>query len=205
MFRILLPELIKRARLSDFWSLTQHVWDVRQLRLSVKLQVYRACVLSVSLYGAESWTITFHCRRKLEAFYTKCLRKISHGGIWDKDRWHLNNQKLRQFLGASTIVQLISQARLRWLGHLAHMSPKRLPKCLLLGFLQGNMWEGRQLSAAEAEDGCLSISSTIWKLLKLPRFHCILGCRKTRARIGDVLCTQSLQPEGQRIVELTQG
>ena len=129
---------IDKAR-KAFWSLTQHVWDVRQLRLSVKLQVYRACVLSVLLYGAESWTTTFPCRRKLETFHMKCLRKIAHVSIWDQDRWHLNNQKLRQFLGVPTIVQLISQARLRWLGHLARMGPKRLPKRLLFGFLPGDM------------------------------------------------------------------
>ena len=31
---------IDKAR-KAFWSLTQHVWDVRQLRSSVKLHVYR--------------------------------------------------------------------------------------------------------------------------------------------------------------------
>ena len=149
-------------------------------------------MLSVLLYGAESWTTAFHCRRKIETFHMKCLRlrKISHVSIWDQDRWHLNNQKLRQFLGVPTIVQLISQARLRWLGHLARMGPKRLPKRLLFGFLPGDI-HGRT-------DSCRSqkwkmavfwISSTIWSMLG---FHCTLGCRrheKTQAWIREVLFT----------------
>ncbi|XP_035688750.1 SCO-spondin-like [Branchiostoma floridae] len=35
--------------------LTQRVWENRDLSLHTKVQVYRACVLSVLLYGSEAW------------------------------------------------------------------------------------------------------------------------------------------------------
>ena len=129
---------VDKAR-KAFWSLARHVWDVRQLSLAVKLQVYRACVLSVLLYGAESWTTTFLCRRKLETFHMKCLRKISHISILDQEQMHLNNDALRAFLGVPTIRNLVTQARLRWLGHLARMPAERLPKQMLFAFLPGDI------------------------------------------------------------------
>ena len=51
-----------------FWRLTSSVWDVRQISLQNNIRVYRACVLSVLLYGAETWTTTFTCRSRLEKF-----------------------------------------------------------------------------------------------------------------------------------------
>ena len=69
----------------------------------------------------------------------KCLRKISGVSIWNKDQWHVNNAAVRQFLGIPTVVQLISQARLRWLGHVVRMDPARLPKQILFRFLPGNI------------------------------------------------------------------
>ena len=129
---------IDKARKAS-WSLASHVWDVKQISLAVKLQVYRACVLSVLLYGAESWTTTFLCRRRLEVFHMKCLRKSTKIGILDQEQLHINNQELRARLGVPTIRQLVSQARLRWLGHLARMAPERLPKQMLFAFLPGDV------------------------------------------------------------------
>ena len=42
-----------------FWKLATSVWHVPQLALITKIRVYRACVLSVLLYGSETWTVNF--------------------------------------------------------------------------------------------------------------------------------------------------
>ena len=94
---------IDKAR-KAFWNLAPHIWDVTQIHLSVKISVYRACFLSVLLYGAASWTTTFLSRRKLETFHMKCLRKISGVSVWNQDQWRLNNAALRQFLGVPAVV-----------------------------------------------------------------------------------------------------
>ena len=143
-----------------FWSLTKHTWDVKQISLQVKLHVYRACVLSVLRYGAESWTTTFSCRKKMETFHMKCLRTICKVTIWDQENWHMNNLVLRQFLGVATIKQLVTQARLRWLGHLARMPSERLPKQMRFAFLLGDVGtptqagrrSGKWLSYDQAND-----------------------------------------------------
>lgn len=126
-----------------FWQLTANVWDVAQLALSTKLRVYRACVLSVLLYGAETWTTTFTCRRKLEKFHMQCLRKIAHVSLWDQERWSLPNAQLRQCLGVPSVMDLVSQARLRWLGHVARMDSSRLPKRMMFAFLPASVGVAR--------------------------------------------------------------
>ena len=126
-----------------FWQLTANVWDVAQLALSTKLRVYRACMLSVLLYGAETWTTTFTCRRKLEKFHMQCLRKIAHVSLWDQERWSLPNAQLRQCLGVPSVMDLVSQARLRWLGHVARMDSSRLPKRMMFAFLPASVGVAR--------------------------------------------------------------
>ena len=54
-------ERLEKAR-KAFWSPNSSVWNVRQLSISTKISVYRACVLSVLLYGAEVWTHTYPVR-----------------------------------------------------------------------------------------------------------------------------------------------
>ena len=129
---------IDKAR-KAFWRLASSVWDVTQLSLTVKMRVYRACVISVPLYGCETWTTTFRCRKKLEQFQMMCLRKISKIGIWNQEQMHVNNGHLRAWLGVPTVCDMIVQARTRWLGHVARMNNARLPKQMLFAFFPGSV------------------------------------------------------------------
>ena len=118
-----------------FWKLASSVWDVKQLALRTKLRVYRACVLSVLLYACETWTVWFQMRLRLESFHMRCLRKICRVSRWDQQVKGISNEHIRGFLGVPTIMDLIHQARLRWMGHLARMPNDRLPKQALFSFL----------------------------------------------------------------------
>ena len=56
--------------------LSQRVWSNIQLISNTKLQVYQACVLSMLLYGSESWTTYARQENRLERFHFRCLRHI---------------------------------------------------------------------------------------------------------------------------------
>ena len=129
---------IDKAR-KAFWRLASSVWDVKQLSLAVKIRVYRTCVVSVLLYGCETWTTTFQGRKKLEQVQTMCLRKISKIGTWEQEQMHLNSGKLRDWLGVPTVCDMVVQARTRWLGHVARMNNKRLPKQMFFAFFPGSV------------------------------------------------------------------
>ena len=141
-----IAQRIDKAR-KAFWRLASNMWDVKQLSLTVKMCVYRACVISVLLllYGCETWSTTFRCRKKLEQFQMMCLRKISKIGIWNQEQMHVNNGHLRAWLGVPAVCDMIVQARTRWLGHVARMDNARLPKQMLFAFFPGSVGVPTQL------------------------------------------------------------
>ena len=125
---------IDKAR-KAFWSLNSSVWNVYQLSLGTKIRVFRACVMSVLLYGAEAWTYTYPTRSALNRFYMICLRRIAKVSLYDQHRYGISNEDIRAWLGVPPVEALVRQSRLRWLGHVARMPNHRLPKKMLFAFL----------------------------------------------------------------------
>jgi hypothetical protein len=107
------------------------VWLNHKLRLKTKARVYTACVISTLLYGSESWPSYAKQETRLNIFHLRCLRKIL--GITWKDK--ITNAEVLSRVGVSTLQCLLSQRRLRWLGHVRRIGPERLPKDLLYGQL----------------------------------------------------------------------
>jgi len=52
------------------------MWQQSRLSRATKLQVYNSLVLSVHLYGCETWTILKYDKRKLEALHMSCQQRI---------------------------------------------------------------------------------------------------------------------------------
>ena len=61
---------------TTFGQLHPRVWSNGDLSIRVKIQVYMACVVSVLLYGCDTWTTYRHQERRLNAFHMRCLRSI---------------------------------------------------------------------------------------------------------------------------------
>ena len=51
----------------------------RHGRKDAKRQVYKVCVVSVLLYGCETWVLTEEMFRKLEVFHNHCVRVMGVG------------------------------------------------------------------------------------------------------------------------------
>ena len=66
------------------------IWNSHKIKRSTKLKLYKSLVLSVLLYGSETWKMTKGDKRKLNTFQTKCLRRIM------KIKWqeHISNEEL---------------------------------------------------------------------------------------------------------------
>jgi len=73
------------ARLSKASSalgrLTKRLWDDHGIRLDTKVTVYKAAVLTVLLYGCETWVLYRRHVAKLDQFHMRCLQPISSGKI----------------------------------------------------------------------------------------------------------------------------
>ncbi|KAI8511845.1 hypothetical protein Bbelb_109450 [Branchiostoma belcheri] len=95
------------------------VWSSSTLSHQTKLRLYNSLVLSILLYGAETWTLTAAQERRLDAFDSKCQRRIL--GI----RWHdrVSNDALRLRTNQLPLSCNIRSARLRLFGHIVRSEP----------------------------------------------------------------------------------
>lgn len=114
-----------------FGRLLKRVFKEHGLRLSTKILVYRAVVITTLLYGSETWTLYRKNIKKLERFHQSKLRTIL-GVKWED---HITNNTVLDRTNMTTIESMIRQNQLRWLGHVQRMPDARLPKLMLFSEL----------------------------------------------------------------------
>ena len=117
---------------SSFGRLSKRVWQSHSLRLSTKIQVYRAVVVPTLLYGAETWVLYRKQIRLLERFRQRCLRSIL-GTKWQD---HVSNEAVIKRASLPSIESILFQVPLRWAGHVTRMEDVRMPKVVFFKELQ---------------------------------------------------------------------
>jgi len=71
------PEILRRIGLaSNIFGRLVNIWKRTGLSLQTKIRLYNALVISVLLYGSETWTLLKADERRLEAFHMNCQRRI---------------------------------------------------------------------------------------------------------------------------------
>ena len=116
------------------------VLNHHNIRLSTKLKIYKAVVITSLLYGCESWTLYRRHVKLLEQFHQRSLRSIM--GIRWQDK--ITNIDVLDRAETISIESMLLKAQLRWVGHIIRMPDYRLPKQLLFGELtQGKRKVGR--------------------------------------------------------------
>jgi len=90
-----------------------NIWQMGDIDRKTKASLFKSLVLSVLLYGCETWKLTKGEEEKLDIFQTKCLRRIF------KIRWqeHIANKTVLEIAGAEKISQEIRRRRWNWIGH----------------------------------------------------------------------------------------
>ncbi len=125
---------------SSYGRLRHRLWSDHGIRLSTKIQVYRAVVLPSLLYACETWTVYKRHLKQLEQFHLRCLRSICNIKWQDK----IPNSAVLQLCHIQGTESMIMSAQLRWAGHLIRMSDERIPKAVLYGQLShGDRSTGR--------------------------------------------------------------
>ena len=116
---------------SSFGRLQKRVWQSHSLRLSTKLQVYKAAVLTTLLYGSEAWVLYRKQVNLLERFHQRCLRSLM--GIKWQD--YMTNNEVLEKVNLSSIEAMLMSRQLRWVGHVMRMDNTRMPKAVFYGEL----------------------------------------------------------------------
>ena len=63
------------ARLTRVWK--------SNISFQTKFKLYKSLVISILLYGCETWTLLTETERRVQAFQNKCLRKLLHISYWE--------------------------------------------------------------------------------------------------------------------------
>ena len=89
------------------------LWNSNKIKRTTKLKLYKSLVLSVLLYGSETWMMTKGDERKLDTFQTKCLRRIM------KIKWqeHIRNEELLIRTKMEKLSTIIMKRRWKFIGH----------------------------------------------------------------------------------------
>ena len=120
---------IVKARVA--FSNLRHLWRRKDVSLKVKGRVYNAAVRPVLLYASETWPLRVEDMKRLSVFDHRCLRSLAKVS-WEQ---HVSNAAVRHMVFGkrpySSIDDLVSLNRLRWLGHVLRMHLDRLLKRVL--------------------------------------------------------------------------
>jgi hypothetical protein len=112
---------------------------------NTKIDIYRATVLPVALYGCETWLLMMREEHTLWLFENRVLRKIfgrRRDGVTGEWR-RLHNKELNDVYCSPNIIQVIKSRRMRRVGHVAHMGERRDAYRVLVGKHEGKRSLGR--------------------------------------------------------------
>ena len=91
------------------------IWYNRNILTQTKIRIYRAAVLTVLLYGSETWTAIKSHVHRVEVFHQRCLRRIMRIKWFSKS--NTSNEIVLQRAGIEDVATVICRNRLRWFEH----------------------------------------------------------------------------------------
>ena len=118
------------------------IWKSSSIGFLVKLKLYKSLVVSILLYGCESWTLTADLERRIQAFEHKCLRKLLHISHTE----HKTNEFVRQLVfilagKQEPLLAVVKRRKLAWYGHISRHDT--LSKTIFQGTVEGKRSRGR--------------------------------------------------------------
>jgi hypothetical protein len=93
---------------------------------NLKIKIYKTVILTVVLYGCETWSLTLGEEHRLRVFENRVLRKIFGPKRKEDVSWRkLHNDELHDLYSSPNIVRVIKSRRMRWAGHVARVEEGR--------------------------------------------------------------------------------
>ena len=163
-------------------ALCRPVFQDRSLSLRTKRMVYRAVVMGLLLYGAETWVNKRAATRKLEFFNNKCILGISRA---QQRIGYITSAEVRRRFGVEEVLEdVVAAKRLRW--------PARMDVCRLPKTPRKRPAHGTKLRDKVRKDlKHLGIEESSWYKEAQDRGHWRAMCKE-----GLATCTEERQRKG---------
>ena len=86
------------------------VWDAHSISLATKLELFNSIVISILIYGCESWRGLKEIENRVRQYESGCLKKIL------KKKWYdyISENELRSRTGQQSVVEVVKTRRWRW-------------------------------------------------------------------------------------------
>ena len=104
--------------------------------LEAKALLYNAMVISVLIYGCETWAETTTELRVLETWHNARRRELCRITMWQVQKHHISDYELATRTKILDLRLLVAARRLQWLGRVARMPKQRLPRRLLTAWVR---------------------------------------------------------------------
>jgi hypothetical protein len=116
----------------------------RLLSKYLKIKIYRTIILTVVLYGCETWSLILSEERRLRVFEIRVLRAFGPKRDEVTGKWRkLHNEELNALYSLPNIVRVVKSRQMRWAGHVARMGEDRRVHRVLVGKPEGRRPLGR--------------------------------------------------------------
>ena len=126
-----------------FGALSKCVFRSSHVSIEAKRAAYVALVLSVLLYGCESWCLTAKLWAKLRVFHHSCARTMCRINPWYSWKCRITTESTLQKLSLRSIEVYTARRQLQWAGHVARMGKHRLPRKMLTAWCYSPRPNGR--------------------------------------------------------------
>ena len=121
----------------------QYILSPNLLSKNLKIKIHKTLILSVVLYGCETWSLTLKEERSLRVFENKVLSRL-FGPMRDEvtGEWRkLRNEELNDLYSSPNIFRVKKSRRMKWAGHVARMGRGEAYTGFWWGNLRETTWE----------------------------------------------------------------
>ena len=118
------------------------IWKSKSISFPTKLKLYRSLVLSILLYGCESWTLSAELEKRIVAFEMKCYRKLLNIPWVERKTNNFVQAEITRCAGPQEpLLAIVRRRKLAWFGHVTRHNT--LSKTILQGTVEGGRRKGR--------------------------------------------------------------
>ena len=114
-------------------------WNSPIFYIKTKVRLLNTIVISVLIYGCETWKMNEGDKKKLDSFQNNCLRKKM------RIRWprKISNAELHRRTETGKMSEIVTRRRWTWIGHLLRMDNNKICVTALTWKPEGKRRVGR--------------------------------------------------------------